>query len=189
MRIGMPQIALLVVSPRRVFEEHAKRDDEPRWVDVLGALSVPTVVAGAAIGFAYADSLLFWHYLGNALLFAASFAIQAFAAAFVGRVVYRRTPRALLLPFSLTLVPHEAFFVAMTGVAMVGLAHRAFAVGLVLAMGCAAWNVFLTYALFRSLGSRVRAALSTLLHFTTIAALVALYMRAQDLLPYPPGRP
>lgn len=185
----LPQIAQLFVAPSRVFEEHAKRAGEPRSAAVVAALSVPTAIVSAAIAFSYSDALLLGHYVANVLLLAASFGIQSFAAAFVGRVLYRRSARATLLPFALTLVPHEVFFVGMTAMFLIAPARMGFPFGFALAVGCTIWNLFLTYAFFRSLGTRLRGLFGVLLHFATIAVLVGLYMRAQDLLPYPPGRP
>jgi hypothetical protein len=184
-----PQIAALLVSPSRVFREHAEHDVEPRFLDIAAALSAPTAVVGAAVAFSYADALLLGHLIGNVMLLTASFAIQSFAAAFVGRVLYRRSARATLLPFALTLVPHEVFWVGLTAMLLVAPSRGGFAFALGLGALCMAWNVVLTYKLFRSLGSRLRGVLAVWLHFTTIAVLVGLYMRAQDLLPYPPGRP
>lgn len=182
-----------------MLAEHAARAaaSPPRWSDVLAALSVPTAIVGAAIAFNYAGTLLAPHYAGNVLLLAASFGIQSFAAALVGRVLYGRTARATLLPFALTLVTHEVFFVGVTLLGMVLAGRSGAGFGLALAVACMAWNVFLTYALFRAfdraperaVARRVRAVLGVVLHFATIAVLVGLYMHVQDLLPYPAGRP
>jgi hypothetical protein len=188
-----PQIARLLVTPRRLFHEHAASaiEKEPSWLDVVGALSVPTAIVGASVAFGYAHALLVDHYVANVMLLAASFGIQSFAAACTGRVLYRRSPRATLLPFSLTLVPHEVFFVAVTALTLLSPAGGTARIGFVLALACSVWNVFLTYSFFGSLGrpGRGRAAGAVLFHFGTIAALVGIYMHAQDLLPYPPGRP
>jgi hypothetical protein len=191
-----PQIARLLVAPRRVLAEHVARADAqpPRWGAVLGALSAPTAIVAAAIAFGYAGALLAPHFLGSVLLLAASFAIQSFAAALVGVVLYRRRPRATLAPFALTLVAHELFFVGSAATTFVVSGRAALGIGLVLGVGCLAWNLFLTYALFRSFACaprlrRARALLGVALHFATIGVLVGIYMHAQDLLPYPPGRP
>jgi len=191
-----PQIAQLIVAPTRVFAEHVARADAaaPRWGEVLAALSVPTAVVGAAIAFGYADALLAPHFVGSVLLLAASFGIQSFSAAFVGGVLYRRRARATLGPFALTLVAHEAFFVGITATAFLVPGRSAAGIGVVLAAACVAWNLFLTYALFRAFGGvsrwhRARALLGVALHFSTIAVLVGIYMRVQNLLPYPPGLP
>lgn len=161
---------------------------------MLGALSAPTAIVGAAIAFGYAGALLAPHFVGSVLLLAASFAIQSFAAALVGALLYRRRARATLAPFALTLVAHEAFFVGTTVTAFLVPGRAGLAIGLVLAVACLVWNLFLTYALFRSFARaprfrRARALLGVALHFATIAVLVGIYMRVQDLLPYPPGRP
>ncbi|MDB5218340.1 MAG: hypothetical protein JWO86_6267 [Myxococcaceae bacterium] len=190
----------LLAAPGRELAEHVARAAarEPRWSDVLGALSAPTAIVGAAVAFGYADTLLAVHFVGNVLLLAASFAIQSFAAALVGRVLYRRSARATLLPFALTLVTHEVFFVGVTVLVVVLPLKVGAALGLLLAVACMAWNMFLTYALFRAFDGvapergtarRLRAIVGVLLHFGIIAVVVGIYMRAQDLLPYPPGRP
>ena len=184
------------MAPSRVFAEHAARAEAapPSWSDVVVALSVPTAIVGAAIAFVYADALLAPHLVAGLMLLAASFGIQSFAAAFVGGVLYRRRARATLAPFALTLVAHELFFVGVTAMAFLVPGRSGVGFGLVLAAVCVAWNLFLTYSLFRAFGGatrwcRVRAVLGVVLHFSTVAVLVGIYMRVQDLLPYPAGLP
>jgi hypothetical protein len=179
-----------------VLAEHVARADAelPGWNAVLAGLSAPTAMVSAAIAFGYAGALLAPHFVGCLLLLAASFAIQSFAAALVGALLYRRRARATLGPFALTLVAHEAFFVGATVTAFLVPGRAGLPIALTLAVACLAWNLFLTYALFRSFARaprwrRARALLGVVLHFSTIAVLVGIYMHVQDLLPYPPGRP
>jgi hypothetical protein len=181
-----------------VFAEHVARAlaEPPRWSDVLAALSVPTAIVGAAIAFGYAGALLLPHYIGNMLLLAASFAIQSFAAALVGRVLYGRGARATLVPFALTLVAQEVLFVGVAVSSAVLPWKAGIGVGVLLGVACLSWNVFLDYALFRAFdrapervgARRARAALAVVLHLATIAVLVGFYAHVQDLLPYPVGR-
>ena len=151
---------------------------------------MPTAIAGAGLGFSYAGSLLAPHLVANVLFVAASFAIQSLAAAVSARVVYRAPPRRTLLPFSLTLVPHEVMFVGLTALALLGSEARG--VGGALVLGCLVWQFVLTVLCFRALGqgrAPARAAAATCLHYAIIALLVGGYAHAQDLLPYPPGVP
>jgi hypothetical protein len=196
--LAAPQIARVLVAPRRLFEEYAASAvaKEPSWLDVLGALSAPVAIVGASVAFGYAHALLVGHYVANVMLLAASFGIQSFAAAFTGRILYRRSARVTLLPFSATLVAHELFFVAVTALTLLSPSGGTARIGVVLALTCSVWNVFLTYACFRALDearragarARLRAAGAVLFHFGTIAVLVGIYMHVHDLLPYPPGR-
>jgi hypothetical protein len=194
-----PQIVLLLAAPGRVFADHVARaaDVPPRWSDVLAALSVPTAIVGASVAFGYAGALLATHFVGNMLLLGASFAIQSFAAALVGRVLYGRGARVTLVPFALTLVAQEALFVGAAVSSIVLPWKAGIIVGALLGVACLSWNVVLDYALFRALdrapegagARRARAVLAVVLHVATIAVLVGLYAHAQDLLPYPAGRP
>lgn len=164
---------------------------------MLAALSVPTAIVGAAIAFGYAGALLAPHYVGNMLLLAASFGIQSFAAALVGRVLYGRGARATLVPFALTLVAQEALFVGVAVSSIVLPWKAGIGVGALLGVACLSWNLVLDYALFgafdrapgRAGARRARAALAVVLHLAIIALLVGLYAHLQDLLPHPPGRP
>jgi hypothetical protein len=180
-------IAQLLIAPSTTLERAMARDAGPRWRDVLAALSAPTSVLAAALAFSYAGSLLVSHFVANLLFVAASFAIQSFAAALVGRVLYGRSASATLHPFALTLVPQELLFVALTGLALLGVGR----VGAVIVIPCLGWNVVLTSLFFRAIPGfgTGRAVLATCLHYATIALLVGLYAHAQDLLPYPAGVP
>jgi hypothetical protein len=162
--------------------------------DVLAALSAPTAIVAAAIAFGYAGTLLAPHFVGAALLLMASFAIQSFAAALVGRVLYGRGVCATLEPFALTLAAQELLFVGVTATSLLLPWRAGIAVGIAFAAACLGWTVYLTYAMYRAFGERLRrrrlrALGAVALQFATIAVLVCLYAHAQDLLPYPPGRP
>ncbi len=151
---------------------------------------MPTAIVGAALAFSYAGSLLAAHDVANVMFVAASFAIQSFAAAVSGRVVYRAAPRRTLLPFALTLVPHEVMFVGLTALALLGSETRA--LGGALVLSCLVWQIALTVLCFRAVGqgrSLLRATCATCMHYAIIALLVGAYAHAQDLLPYPPGVP
>ena len=161
---------------------------------MLAALSAPTAIVAAAIAFGYAGTLLAPHFVGCGLLLTASFAIQAFAAALTGRVLYRRGVRATLEPFALTLAAQELLFVGVTATSLLLPWRAGIAVGIAFAAACLVWTVYLTYAMYRAFGAqrsrpRLRALGAVALQFATIAVLVGAYAHVQDLLPYPPGRP
>ena len=179
-----------------MFAEHVARADAevPRARDVLAALSAPTAVVAAAIAFGYAGTLLAPHFVGCALLLAASFTIQSFAAALTGRVLYRRGVCATLEPFALTLAAQELLFLGVTATSLLLPWRAGIGVGMAFAAACLGWTVFLNYAMYRAFGEtlrrrRLRALGAVALQFATIAVLVGLYAHVQDLVPYPPGRP
>ena len=168
--------------------------ETPRARDVLAALSAPTAIIAAAIAFGYAGTLLAPHFVGCALLLAASLGIQSFAAALAGRVLYRRGVCATLEPFALTLVAQELLFIGVTATSVLLPWRAGIGFGIAFATGCLVWNVYLTYVMFHAFGERLgwrrlRAIGGVALQLATIAVLVGLYAHVQDLLPYPPGRP
>ena len=149
---------------------------------MLGAFSAPIAITAAGLAFSYAGCLLLPHYVANVAFAAASFGVQAFAAAVVARVLYRAGPRRALFAFTRALRPQEVMFVAL---ALIG--GKA---GALVAAGCLLWQVVANARFFAGLQPGwPRAVGATCLHYAIIAVLVGGYARAFDLFPYPPGVP